>query len=69
MANQYKVLGLFSIIVGDILGFTGVGFGLGYLAWKWWAAPRWLMLVGALGGLVLAMWQVYQLSLKLDKDE
>jgi hypothetical protein len=57
-----KGLGLFSVIVGDLLGFTGAGVGIGYWAWKKWGAPWWVLLLTTTAGLALAMWQMYRVS-------
>jgi hypothetical protein len=57
-----KGLGLFSVIVGDLLGFTGAGVGIGYWAWKKWGAPWWVLLLTTTAGLGLAMWQMYRVS-------
>lgn len=55
-------LGLFSVIVVDLIGYTGAGIALGYLVWKKWNAPWWVLLLTSLAGLGLAMYRVYQLT-------
>lgn len=57
-----RQLGLVSAIVVDILGYTGAGIGLGYLAWTRLAAPWWILLVTSSAGLTLGMYQLYRLS-------
>lgn len=59
-----KSLGLFSAILADLIGFTGVGIGAGYWAWKKWNAPWWVILVTTLSGLTVAFWRMYLLSMK-----
>lgn len=61
-----KGLGLLTVIVGDLIGFTGLGVGIGYWAWKKWSAPWWVLLLTTLSGLTLAMWRMYRMS---QKDE
>ena len=53
-------LALFSIILGDLIGFTGGGIAIGYWAWKNWAFPWWFLVVMALLGLVTAMFRLNQ---------
>ena len=59
-----RTLGYFSLIVSELLGFTGVGLPIGYFAWKKWNAPAWLALLTTMGGLVLSMYRVYRLTQK-----
>ena len=62
--NQLKKLGLFAVIVSDLIGYTGAGVGLGYLAWSKWNAPFWVMIVTSMAGLSLAFYRIYQISQK-----
>ena len=62
--SKLKKLGLLSLIVGDLLGYTVGGVGLGYLAWKKLNFPWWILLVTSLLGLVLAFLKIYQISKK-----
>lgn len=62
-----RTLGLFSVIVADLVGYTGAGVGLGYLVTTKWGFPWWTMLVTSITGLVLGMYRVYQLSKKAFK--
>ena len=55
-------MGLFAIIVSEMVGMPAAGAGLGYLAWKKLSGPWWLLLVGALLGLTGAMMRLYQMS-------
>jgi hypothetical protein len=59
---QWRSLGYFSIIIGDIAGFTGAGIGLGYLAWKKLGAPWWVIMPTSMAGLVLAFYRIYKLT-------
>lgn len=62
-----RTLGIFSVIVTDLVGYTGAGVALGYFAWKKWGAPWWVVLGASLAGLALAMYRVYQVSQKVWK--
>jgi len=62
--SKLKKIGLLSFIVGDLLGYTGAGVGLGYLAWKKLNFPWWVLLITSLLGLVLAFIKIYQISKK-----
>jgi hypothetical protein len=59
-----KKLGLFAVIVGDLLGCTGAGIALGYFAWTKLHAPWWVLLVSTSAGLCLAFYQLYKISQK-----
>lgn len=59
-----KNLGLFSVIVADLLGYTGAGIGLGYLAMSKLGWPWWVLLITTSAGLTLAMYRLYQMSKK-----
>lgn len=62
-----RTLGIFSVIVTDLVGYTGAGVAVGYFAWKKWGAPWWVVLLSSLAGLALAMYRVYQVSQKVWK--
>lgn len=64
-----KGLGLFSVVVTDLLGYAGAGVALGYFAWKKWDAPWWVLVLFSMAGLVLSMMRVFQLSKKMDDDQ
>jgi F0F1-type ATP synthase assembly protein I len=57
-----RTLGLFGVIVSDLLGFTGAGVALGYLAWSKFGFPWWILLVTSLLGLAMAMYRLYKMS-------
>ncbi len=57
-----KSLGLLSVIVADLLGYTGAGVGIGYLAWAKWGAPWWVLVLTSMTGLALAMYRLYKMS-------
>jgi F0F1-type ATP synthase assembly protein I len=63
-AKWLRGIGLLSIIVGDLVGFTGAGLGLGYLAWTKLHTSVWAMVLGGLVGLTLSMVKLYQLTKK-----
>ncbi|MEK6579585.1 MAG: hypothetical protein AABZ55_10200 [Bdellovibrionota bacterium] len=60
--NWMKSLGLFSIIIGDLIGFTGAGIGVGYLAMKKLEMPGWVLLFTSITGLGVAMFRLYRFS-------
>ena len=59
-----KQIGLFSIIVADLLGYSGAGVAIGYLAWKKWGSPWWVLPLTGMIGLALAFYQLYRVSKK-----
>jgi F0F1-type ATP synthase assembly protein I len=63
-----KSLGLFALIIGDLIGYTGAGIGLGYLAWAKAGAPWWVLLLFSIAGLAMAMVRLYRLGQK-DQSE
>jgi hypothetical protein len=66
-SNWKRSLGYFSVIIADLAGFTGLGVGLGYFAWKKWNAPWWVLLLTSTAGLSLAFYQLYRMMLKDDQ--
>lgn len=67
-SNWMKSLGYFSIILGDIVGYTGAGIGIGYLAWKKWNAPWWVLLLTSMAGLTLAFYRIYVITVRDAED-
>ena len=61
--NPWKSLGLFAVIVFDIVGYTLGGIGVGYGLEKL-GLPSWGMAVTGALGFSLAMYQVYLISKK-----
>lgn len=59
-----KKLGLFAVIIGDLVGCTGAGIALGYFAWIKLQAPWWVLLLSTSAGLCLAFYQLYKISQK-----
>jgi hypothetical protein len=59
-----RQLGMLSVIVVDLLGYTGGGIALGYLATRKLGAPWWVLLLTSVAGLSLAMYRLYQRSRK-----
>ncbi len=53
-----RSLGLFWVIIADLIGCTGAGLGIGYLAFRKWGAPWWVLLITTLAGLGLAMYRL-----------
>ena len=58
-------LGLMASISADLLGYTGIGVGLGYLLWKKASMPWWVLLIFSLGGMSFGMYRLYRRSQKL----
>lgn len=55
-------LGLLAVIVSEITAATGVGLGIGYFLWNRQGWPWWVLLLGGILGLALAMFRVYRMS-------
>ena len=64
-----RQLGLFSIIVGEVIAGTELGLGLTYWAVSRWGWPGWTMPVGAMAGLVGAFLQIVQQVRRTEKDK
>lgn len=62
--NQLRKFGLFGLVVVNLVVYTAVGIGLGYLVYSKLHFPAWLMMITGMGGLVLAMMQIYRLFQK-----
>jgi F0F1-type ATP synthase assembly protein I len=62
--SQLRKLGLFAVILSELIGYTGAGIGIGYYLWAKWHAPWWVLLLSCLLGLTLAFYQLYQLTKK-----
>lgn len=65
-AAWIRNLGLFTVIVSDLIGYTGAGIAIGYIAWDRFHAPWWVLLLTSTAGLVLAMYRMYQFVQKTD---
>jgi len=59
-----RLLGLFSVILVDLIGYPGAGFAMGYLLWKKVGFPWWFMVITGMTGLSLAMYRLYRMSNK-----
>ena len=59
-----RKFGLFAVIIGDLVGFTGAGVALGFWAWSKWGAPWWVMLLSSLFGMSCAFYKIYRMSQK-----
>ncbi len=62
--SSLKKIGLLGVIVGVLVGYTGAGFGLGYLAWQKWGAPWWVILILGVISFSLAIFKIYEISEK-----
>jgi F0F1-type ATP synthase assembly protein I len=60
--ENVKKLGLFTVILSDLIAYIGTGFGLGYLAWAKLNFPFWVMLLSSITGLILAFYKLYLIS-------
>ncbi len=57
-----RKLGLLSVIVVDLVGYSGAGIALGYLATSQLGAPWWVILMTSLAGLSLAIYRLYVIA-------
>jgi len=64
MKGWARGLGLFSMIIGDLVGIPLAGAAIGYGLWKKLAAPWWVLPIFGVAGLVLAFYRLYQVSKK-----
>ena len=55
-------LGLFMVVVSEVMTSTGLGLALGYYLWKKSGFPAWTGVVSSLAGLALAMFRVYRFT-------
>lgn len=62
-----RQLGLLSVIVTEIVAYTGAGVFIGYLVHSKLGGPAWLIAVLAAIGLGLAIYRVYLAFKKLQK--
>lgn len=62
--KTWRQLGLFSMIVTDLVTYSGAGIGLGYLAWRKLGAPWWVLLLMSVAGLGVAFYKIYLVSQK-----
>lgn len=60
-----RQFGLFSLIVGEVVGSVGGGFLVGYLAAKHFGLPLWIAAIPTILGLALAMIRIYQQANRL----
>ena len=59
-----RALGIFSVLVSDLLAYSAAGVGLGYAAWHYWGWPWWILIVTSLAGLTMAFYRLYKISQK-----
>jgi hypothetical protein len=64
-ATWVKSMALYSAVVADLLGYTGAGIALGYLAWAKLGLPWWVLLLSSLAGFSLAMYRLYSQFIKM----
>lgn len=58
--NWARLLGLMTVIVTDLVAYSGAGVGLGYLLYVKLGAPWWVLIPTTGAGLGLAMYQIYK---------
>ena len=63
-----RQFGMFGVVLGQFLGSSGVGVGLGWYLWKKQGFPWWTILVTAGLGLVAASYQVIRYQRVLDRN-
>lgn len=68
-AKWAQSLGLFSLIVSELVGFTLGGLALGYGAHSYFGWPVWLAAITGLVGFSLGLYQVVRLSKKYLENE
>lgn len=68
-SNWAKNLGLFSVIISELIGFTGVGVAAGYGAQVYGHAPSWILILTATLGFGLGMYRVYVISARANKED
>jgi F0F1-type ATP synthase assembly protein I len=61
-ASMMRQIGLLGVITAEIVGFTGAGFGLGYLTVSFLGAPKWVIAITTMIGLGGAFWRLYKMS-------
>lgn len=57
-------LGLLQVVLVEVLGFSLIGVGLGFLGFKYLAFPQWGMGVGGFLGLTVGMVRLGRLNRK-----
>ena len=62
--KQLKELGLFTLIITDFIGFTGLGGVIGYFLWNRWPSFWWGSVLLTLLGLSFAVYRLYRLTQK-----
>lgn len=69
-SSNLRTLGLFAVIVADLVVYTAAGLGGAYALWKYQGAPQWVFVPGGLGGLALAFFQIYRTTRgTIEKEE
>ena len=54
-----KGLREFAVLSSELTGSVGAGIGLAYLCQRYLDAPSWVLMIGALAGLTLAIVRMY----------
>jgi F0F1-type ATP synthase assembly protein I len=57
-----KSLGYFGVIIGELLGGSAVGLGLGWLLWQKAGLPSITLLFTGMAGLGAAFYRIYKLT-------
>lgn len=66
--NWVKTLGLFSLIITDLIATTALGVGGGYLLTQYLGAPQWVLMLTSLIGLILAFYRLIRFTSAESKD-
>lgn len=60
--SPWKSLGLFGIIIADLVVYPGLGYGFGRWMERVFALGQWSSVLGLLAGFALAFLQIYRIS-------
>ena len=63
-----KSLGYFGVIIGQLVGGTVVGLGVGWLLWKKLGLPSWTPMATTLLGVTAAFYRINQLTQSDSKE-
>jgi F0F1-type ATP synthase assembly protein I len=66
--RQVRALGLLTLVIADLLAYTGAGLALGWLLWKKLHLGIFSLLLPTAAGLGVAFFQIYRKSERLSQD-
>lgn len=62
-------LALLAWISWEVLGWSAIGVGMGYLGHRMLGTPEWAMVLTGAMGLAVAFWRIYKASQQLGSPE